>query len=698
MKPDASHSSCGRANVFHDGPDRWSAALGRASPSGQEPPREFFDAPFLGNGALGCFVTIADGSVRIWIDHNLSRDHQPTGGPLWGGSRLPMGELCASLPSRVEACRWRLDLESATLSLAIDGEGWQVAVDVFITAEADAVVVIHRAGEQLEWRFSPAAPTPPRLAFAPQERPADLLDHPVAREVRVDDAFACVQDLAAGGGYVVAWASRHSRTVLCARLASAHEHAADELRHAVAGVHDTHCNLRLRRLAHLTWWRNFFRASYVEVPDALNGFFWIQLYKLASATRAGGAVITTMGPWLTATPWAGAWWNLNVQLSYPLAARTGHHELDSLSSSLRAHSAQLERNTARPGRAAIGRTSQEDLDSELVPPPGTAGAEAGNLLWALHTAVELRETAGDERSVERVMMPLIEAAVETYLDVLEADADGILHLPVTHSPEFADARDANYDLALLTWGLRMLAHGPRTVSARWARTLSMLAPAPADPKEGLLIGENRRLDESHRHYSHLLWFEPLRLLDADDPACARLLLKSLRHWLSMPDALRGYSRTGAASMYAQLGDGDAALAQLRMLTRECLSATTMYRETGPVLETPLAAARALLDLLIDEPARRVRVFPAVPSTWRSARFSDLRVRGGHRVGAERRDGVTVRVQVVAARDDDILIDTDMVDAVVVTGSAALSRGPRGVVASATVRRGDTLVVAAPSVA
>lgn len=71
------------------------------------------------------------------------------------------------------------------------------------------------------------------------------------------------------------------------------------------------------RAAHRAFWHRYYPASFVSLPDArLERFYWIQMYKLASATRAGGLVIDNQGPWYRGTPWPGLWWNLNVQLSY----------------------------------------------------------------------------------------------------------------------------------------------------------------------------------------------------------------------------------------------------------------------------------------------------------------------------------------------------------------------------------------------
>ena len=59
------------------------------------------------------------------------------------------------------------------------------------------------------------------------------------------------------------------------------------------------------RAGHRTWWNAFYPKSFLSIPDQrLQSFYWIQLYKIASGTRAGAPVMATCGPWLEPTPWA----------------------------------------------------------------------------------------------------------------------------------------------------------------------------------------------------------------------------------------------------------------------------------------------------------------------------------------------------------------------------------------------------------
>jgi alpha-L-fucosidase 2 len=256
----------------------------------------------------------------------------------------------------------------------------------------------------------------------------------------------------------------------------------------------------------------------------------------------------------------------------------------------------------------------------------------------------------DDRRLRHVIYPLLRRAVNFYLHFLAEGDDGRLHLPTTFSPEYALARDCNYDLALLWWGCRTLLDSADRLeiedelAPRWRDVLDRLVAPPQGP-DGLWIGADRQLTSSHRHYSHLLWFYPLNILEPGD-----LLERSLAHWVSFPDALQGYTFTGAASMSALLRDGDRALGYLHTLLDDFVQPNTMYEEgSSPVIETPLSGAQSLHDMLISSRDGVIRVFPAVPATWADVTIHELRTEGAFLVSAARRGGVTrfVRVKSLA---------------------------------------------------
>jgi hypothetical protein len=102
--------------------------------------------------------------------------------------------------------------------------------------------------------------------------------------------------------------------------------------------------------------------------------------------------------------------------------------------------------------------------------------------------------------------PLLRQATNWYISWLTEGSDGLLHVPISVSPEYGSTTDTNWDLSLLRWSLKTLIHiamdllpnTPAPLLPTWRHTLERLAPYPVDPTEGLLIGEGMHLEHGHR--------------------------------------------------------------------------------------------------------------------------------------------------------------------------------------------------------
>jgi len=377
--------------------------------------------------------------------------------------------------------------------------------------------------------------------------------------------------------------------------------------------------------------------------------------------------MATSGPWLESTPWPATWWNLNVQLEYWLIHGSNHLELDAVTRALSEFRGHLTAEVAPAYRAdslGIPRTT----DAYLVNGGATANTEGygvgipgqdpptpevGNLVWALHN-VWLSYRHSMDRSVLRdVLFPLLRKAVSYYLHFLEPGADGKLHLPATFSPEYGgNSRDCNYDLMLLTWGCRTLLESAELLGVkdklapRWREVLDRRAAYPTDAN-GFMIGADIPFAKSHRHYSHLLAVYPLYELTGRTPDERALIEKSLAHWVGFEGALQGYTFTGASSMSALLGKGEDALTYLNQLMTRFIQPNTMYKESGPVIETPLSAAQSLHDMVCQSWGDVIRVFPALPAVWADLTVHDFRTQGAFRLSAVRKAGKTRWVRLVS---------------------------------------------------
>jgi alpha-L-fucosidase 2 len=644
----------------------WPAFLARHDLVWKHTPRTWGEGAFTGNGLLGTNTFLnPEGRYLRWhvgrSDVTLTgRSANPGADPVLT-NRIPVGDLVMVVGAR--SLQMRLDLWNAELTGQYEGGRGPVRFRSF-TATTPSVQVIEltapagESGPRFNWE--PAVPLDPRLVHDHQP----ILDKDRSpNPIRTTDGAltVSVQPLHDGGEHATAWIERTldgGRRILLLSVGYARGKPGAARDEAVAAVTRAD-EAGLDRLVadHRAWWHAYWPKSFVSLGDTrLESFYWIQMYKLASATRADRPPIDLMGPWYDPTPWPRIWWNLNIQLTYWPVLGANRLELgESLLRTIDACAPQLALNAGEwsADSIGIGRTSSYDCRSVV-------NRELCNLPWALHNYwLHYRHTM-DDGMLRTRLLPLLRRSMSFYLHLLVKGGDGKLHLPRGMSPEYdnrADHTDTAIDIALLRWGLATILDSNRRLGekdpreAEWRRTLDELAPHPADAN-GLRVSADTAYTSSHRHYSHLFAIFPLYVLRWDQPADRDLITRSFDHWMSLPERFRGYSWTGAASIAASIGRPDDAVKHLVRLLEAPefpILPNTMYRESGPVIETPLSGASALHDLLLQSWGGTLRIFPGAGRAWKDVVFHGLRAQGAFLVSAARKDGKTrfVRIESLA---------------------------------------------------
>jgi hypothetical protein len=678
----------------------WPSFLGRHDLLWERFPGRWHEGAFTGNGLLGAMVYArTNGTVCLDVGRSDVTDR---------GNRLAIG-FFEMVPAGVPASgTMRLDLWNAEARGDLRTDRGAVAFRTFTHASERVQVVewTPSGGEssaRFEFRHEPALDA--RKAHKGEPIPDDERNPPPVFG-EADGVRHCVQPFKAGGGYAVAWAEKGGGPGR--RLLVWSVEAAPDAATAVKRVGEALARgAPALEVSHRAWWHAWWPKSFLSIPDTrMEGFYWIQMYKLASATRADRPAIDLMGPWFRSTPWPRIWWNLNIQLTYwPVYAANRLDLGESLVRMLGAGETNLVANVPealRGDSAGIGRTSSYDCR-------GGAGSELGNLTWALHNVWMQARAGGDDAMLRATLVPLLKRSAAYMVHQLKPGDDGRLHFPVDTSPEYPDrAPDTNYNLSLLRWALQALVAADERYALRdpkaagWRATLEKLAPYPVDPKTGYMIGAGVPLAVSHRHFSHLLMVYPLGLVDVDSAADRPLVERSLDHWIHFEGALQGYSFTGAGAMSAWLGRRDAAVSLMNQFLDRYVKANTMYLEAGPVIETPLAGAATIHELLLQswcpEPfGTHIRVFPAVPDAWPEASFRDLLAAGGFEVSAARRGGATRWIRIRSLAGNPCRVQTGFPGEAAASGarsftvSTAPDRNGRRVT-TVDLRKGETVLL------
>ena len=302
------------------------------------------------------------------------------------------------------------------------------------------------------------------------------------------------------------------------------------------------------------------------------------------------------------------------------------------------------------------------------------------LAWVLHNYWLHCEYAGDRTRMRDGLFPLLRQTVNGYRNYLKdnpvVSTDGTLHIRQSWSPEYpgGHGQDINFTIGLLRWSCETLLalnteHGLNDpLAVEWQKILDTLVDYQID-ENGLRIGKDIPFAKPHRHYSHLLPFFPLALITPKSPEDATLLRTSLDHWLNVSIygvkkdqamAVTGYTATGAASMYAWLGDAEKAYHYLDFLiNHKNVSSTTMYAEGNPVIETPLSFASSVHEMVLQSWGGRIRVFTGTPADWGDVAFHHFRTQGAFLVSAKKKAGVTTFVSVESLAGSPCVVKTDI---------------------------------------
>ena len=679
----------------------WPDFLARHDLIWTKAPKAWCDGPFLGNGMLGSMLyQLDEHTLRISLGRADAEDHKTDGTAFIAQSRLPNGYFTLKTVGKIIGFEGRLDLYNAETRVKISTDKGAI----------DLQGLVHSNDMIIYYEFTPSGDEDaildfvPLKAIAPARLQADLSvaengdKAPASRKswasspyeynsdpelTMIDGYQVSKQALVAGGEIGTAWMIKNSikgkKQLFISIEHSFPESTAVEnaISHLKTVENESAENFVKR---HRAWWHNYYPKSFISIDDTrMESFYWIQVYKFASGARIGRAFMDTMGPWMVEnTAWASGWFNLNTQLSYWFLSTANRLDVaESLFSKMDEKLQTFVDNMPESygdSCAGMSTISPQTFISKF--PEGKLGF-TGELLWTCHDYWLMLERTMDADRTTTMFFPLLKKSVNTYLHFMVEGDDGKVHIPYTRSPEYGGGEDCNFNLSLFRWGLNTLIHIDDKYQindpllAKWKDVHARLVDYPTN-ENGYMVAKDVPFEKSHRHYSHLLMIYPLCEENIDQPENVELIKKSVDHWINYPGTGNaGYSWSGAAAMYALQGDGETAgkYLDIFMHMQELypdnpaeIHPTTMYTETDrvqPVTETPFSLCDAMQQMLLQSWGGTIRVFPAVPKSWKNISFDGLLAAGGFEISASRKDGKTEFIRIKSNAGEPCILKTDM---------------------------------------
>ena len=436
--------------------------------------------------------------------------------------------------------------------------------------------------------------------------------------------------------------------------------------------------------AHLDYWEHYWAQSSVSLPDSiLQKQYYNEMYKFGSATRENSYPISLQAVWTADNgklpPWKGDYHHdLNTQLSY-WPAYAGNHLSEGLGYL----------NTLWNQRDTYKRYTRQYFETEGMNVPGVctltgepmggwiqyAMSQTAGAWLAQHFYLHWKYSADKEFLKERAYPFLKDVAVYMEQNSI-VDSKGFRRLEFSSSPEIYDNSlqawfkdKTKYDLSqihfLIGAGAQMANElGIKTEAAHWNKLKSQLPDFDLDNEGSLTFAKGFPYNASHRHFSHALAIHPLGIIDWSDGEKAQRIIRATLKKMNDygPDYWTGYTYSWFANMQARAFNGEEAAKALRTFA-ECFCLKNTFHANGDqsasgkskftyrpfTLEGNFAFAAGIHEMLLQSHTGVIRVFPAVPESWKNVSFNNLRAMGGFLVSAALKDGKVVRLEIYAEK-------------------------------------------------
>ena len=522
-------------------------------------------------------------------------------------------------------------------------------------------------------------------ATTPRSNDLKLLGYPPPVETAGKNWLAYVQEGIDGFRFAVyvGWGDTGRERLLAWSIATNHE-APDPLRLAekrVQAALSRGFSAMLR--SHKQWWLSFWQKSSVQIPNrTIERQWFLDTYKFGAAARRGAPPITLQAVWTADTgrtpPWKGDYHHdLNTQLSYwPCYSgnrlEDGLGYLDWLWKTRDTAFDWTKRFFGLPG---FNVPMTADLNGNQMGGWRQYTHSATTSAWlAHHFYLHWKYSADREFLRDKAYSYLRDASVFIEAFTARKDARGKRTHPLSSSPEINNNRpDAwfstvtNYDLALDRWLISATAElaaelGRQDEAAHWRAVWAEFPDFSFGDDGKLLVAAGYPLKESHRHFSHLTAIHPLGLIDWDGGEQERRTIRASLADLDRmgTSAWCGYSFSWLSSLAARARDGEKAEKALEIFSTAFTLRNSFHcngDQSGKgysnfkyrpfTLEGNFAAAAGVQEMLLQSHAANIRIFPAVPASWKDIEFTTLRAEGAFLVSARRRGGVVERVEIIA---------------------------------------------------
>lgn len=277
----------------------------------EETLRQWNEGAFVGNGQVGMMIyaNMDDNRLDFHVGRQDVTDHRKA-----PDQKTSMGVKAANLLdfSRLDIGRMMLRPAGKILFVSLRQELWNAQVVGTITTDLCSIyfraltpynlmlnVIEVNSTEKknnkpvsYKWEWKAGNPISPRVLakYEQYKNSYELNPNPLIKEI--GGVNVCEQSLLAGGDYATAWyekkLSKSQHSTLYISTANEIPAANVSAQVAVKTVKDAaEMKLKVIEQQHRNWWHAYYQKSFLSIPDGqMESFYWIQIYKMATCSRA----------------------------------------------------------------------------------------------------------------------------------------------------------------------------------------------------------------------------------------------------------------------------------------------------------------------------------------------------------------------------------------------------------------------------
>jgi alpha-L-fucosidase 2 len=452
---------------------------------------------------------------------------------------------------------------------------------------------------------------------------------------------------------------------------------------------------------HKGWWTEFWKKSSVRVPDAaVQKQYNLVQYFYGAASRTNAPPMPLQGVWTADSgslpPWKGDYHNdLNTQMTYMAYQESGRFEEGASYINYLWDRRKVFQDFAKDFYGTKGLACPGVMSYSGQPLGGWGQYSLSPTMsaWSAHLFYLHWLYTADDKFLKEKAYPWSSGVGECMLGLLKPDQNGVLKLPLSSSPEIFDSSpqawlkpNSNYDLMslkmlFLSLSEMAVAIGKTSDVKRWSDAATATGNFHTKADGTLLLDAITELPSSHRHLSNIIGMYPFNLITKEGGEKDIMVIEaSLKDWEKKgTSAWIGYSFSWMSCMQARVGNAEEAVKNLDIFVKAFVSRNGFHLNGDQTksgysnstsrpftLEGNFLASQAVQEMLLQSwsptPGKLnsgiIRIFPAVPTKWGDASFTDLRAEGGYKVSAARKNNKTSWFSITAKNAGFVRIKDD----------------------------------------